>query len=116
VSSTYELLDQAVAKNPEHQALCWVFAGNRGDQPVSLTYRALLGKIRQTAHLLSIGMTLRCFIDELYSSKSRESQRLIKMTVKGLYKVTIVRIDDTARLVAYLVQCSHRRNISCALE
>jgi fatty-acyl-CoA synthase len=51
--STYELLRAAAERAPEHRALCCVPPARQANQPVSLTYRVLLGKLHQTANLLS---------------------------------------------------------------
>jgi len=51
--STYELLRAAAEKTPEHRALGCASAARQANQPVSLTYRVLLGKVHQTANLLA---------------------------------------------------------------
>src|SRR5713101_2385022 len=51
--STYELLRAAAERTPEHRALCCVPRARPATQPVSLTYRALLGKVHQTTNLLA---------------------------------------------------------------
>jgi fatty-acyl-CoA synthase len=50
--STYELLQAAAETAPEHRALCCVPPARQANQPVSLTYRAFLAKVHQTANLL----------------------------------------------------------------
>lgn len=51
--STYELLRAAAETAPEQMALCCASAARQANQPVSLTYRVLLGKLHQTANLLA---------------------------------------------------------------
>jgi fatty-acyl-CoA synthase len=51
--STYELLRAAAETAPEQVALCCVPTARPSQQPVSLTYRVLLGKVHQTANLLA---------------------------------------------------------------
>jgi len=51
--STYELLQAAAETAPEQTALCCVPTARRANQPVSLSYRVLLGKLHQTANLLA---------------------------------------------------------------
>jgi fatty-acyl-CoA synthase len=50
--STYELLRAAAEMAPEQLALCCVPPARPSHQPVSLTYRVLLGKLHQSANLL----------------------------------------------------------------
>ena len=51
-SSTYDLLTQGAALDPEAAAIQFIPDGNRFDQPVSVTYREFIKKINQTANLL----------------------------------------------------------------
>jgi len=51
--STYELLRAAAEAAPEQVALCCVPPARPSHQPVSLTYRVLLGKLHQSANLLA---------------------------------------------------------------
>jgi fatty-acyl-CoA synthase len=51
--STYELLRAAAETAPEQLALCCVPPARPFHQPVSLTYRVLLGKLHQSANLLA---------------------------------------------------------------
>ena len=57
VRSTYELMREAAAKDPERTAITLLPAGEHADRPVCLSYRALLSSIHQTANLLAdLGM------------------------------------------------------------
>ena len=51
--STYELIREAAARNPEHTAIALPRGGEQLDRPGHLSYGALLGGIHQTAHLLA---------------------------------------------------------------
>lgn len=53
VRSTYELIREAAAKDPERTAITLLPAGEQADRPVCLSYRALLSGIHQTANLLA---------------------------------------------------------------
>jgi acyl-coenzyme A synthetase/AMP-(fatty) acid ligase len=53
VRSTYELIREAAAKDPERTAITLLPEGEQADQPVRLSYRALLSSIQQTANLLA---------------------------------------------------------------
>jgi fatty-acyl-CoA synthase len=52
VSSTYELLQQGAAIDPEAVAIHFIRDGERFDRPLSVTYREFTKKINQTANLL----------------------------------------------------------------
>jgi fatty-acyl-CoA synthase len=51
--STYELLQAEAETAPEQTALCCVPTARQANQPVSLPYRVLLGKLHQSANLLA---------------------------------------------------------------
>jgi len=51
--STYEMLAQAAAAHAEKTALCFFADAGSFQNPVRLTYRQLLGRVHQTANLLS---------------------------------------------------------------
>jgi fatty-acyl-CoA synthase len=51
-SSTYELLQQGAAIDPEAVAIHFIRDGERFDRPLSVTYREFTKKINQTANLL----------------------------------------------------------------
>ncbi len=53
VRSTYELIREAAAKDPERTAITLLPGGEQADRPVCLSYRALLSSIHQTANLLA---------------------------------------------------------------
>lgn len=53
VRSTYELIREAAAKDPERTAITLLPEGEQADRPVHLSYRALLSSIHQTANLLA---------------------------------------------------------------
>src|SRR5438270_7377758 len=53
VHSTYELIREAAAKDPERTAISLLSGRNRSDRPVRLSNRALLNNIHQTANLLA---------------------------------------------------------------
>ena len=53
VRSTYELIREAAAKDPERTAITLLPEGEQADRPVRLSYRALLSSIHQTANLLA---------------------------------------------------------------
>ncbi len=50
--STYEMIRQGVALNPDKPALHFFLKAEGYAQPVTITYRQLLGRIHQTANLL----------------------------------------------------------------
>jgi len=57
VGSTYELLHKAVTSSPEQPARCFLPLGDPSQPGGSLTARAFLGKVHQTANLLAdLGM------------------------------------------------------------
>jgi fatty-acyl-CoA synthase len=57
VGSTYELLHKAVTSSPEQPARCFLPLGDPSQPGESLTARAFLGKVHQTANLLAdLGM------------------------------------------------------------
>ncbi len=59
-ASTYELLHQGAAVDPEAVAIHFIPDGNRFDQPKAITYREFIKKINQTANLfhdLGVGAT-----------------------------------------------------------
>jgi fatty-acyl-CoA synthase len=53
VRSTYELIREAAARNPEQTAITFLPGGKAYDGPRRLSYGALLGGIHQTANLLA---------------------------------------------------------------
>jgi len=53
VRSTYELIREAAAKDPERTAITLLPEGEQAGRPVHLSYRALLSSIHQTANLLA---------------------------------------------------------------
>jgi fatty-acyl-CoA synthase len=53
VRSTYELIREVAARDPEQTAIALLTEGEASDQPGHLSYGALLGGIHQTANLLA---------------------------------------------------------------
>ncbi len=53
VRSTYELIQEMAAKDPERTAIALPGGGKRSDRPVRLSYGALLKGVHQTANLLA---------------------------------------------------------------
>ena len=51
--STYELIREAAAKDPEQTAIAFLSGGNRLDRPIRISYGALLNGLHQTANLLA---------------------------------------------------------------
>jgi len=52
-NSTYELIEKGAAINPQAPAIQFLMKGEAWDQPLVVTYAQLIGRIRQTANLLS---------------------------------------------------------------
>src|SRR6266852_7460739 len=53
VHSTYELIREAAAKDPERTAIKVLTEGDQSDRPGHLSYGSLLNTIHQTANLLA---------------------------------------------------------------
>ncbi|MBW1787156.1 MAG: acyl-CoA synthetase [Deltaproteobacteria bacterium] len=51
--STYELIEQGAALDPDAVAITFLRDGESYDQPVEIPYRELIGKIRQTANMFA---------------------------------------------------------------
>jgi fatty-acyl-CoA synthase len=51
--STYELIEQGAALNPDAVAISFLRNGNAYNEPVEIPYRELIGKIRQTANMFA---------------------------------------------------------------
>ena len=52
-NSTFELLEKGAGINPDALALRFLFSGEAYEQPTDITYRQLIGKIRQTANMFN---------------------------------------------------------------
>ena len=52
-SSTYELIERGAAINPGATAISFMLTGDDYDKPQQITYAQLLGRIRQTANMLT---------------------------------------------------------------
>ena len=50
--STFEILEKGAAINPDGPAISFLMNGERFDQPVQITYRDFIKRIRQTANML----------------------------------------------------------------
>ena len=51
-TSTYEIISQGAAINPDAPAISFLLNGDAYDQPMEVTHGQLIGRIRQTANLL----------------------------------------------------------------
>lgn len=51
--STFELLEKGAAINPNAPAINFIESGEKYDQPITISYDELIGKIRQTANLFN---------------------------------------------------------------
>ena len=51
--TTYELLEHGAGLDPDAVAISFLLNGEAWDQPIQITYRDFIGKIRQTANMLN---------------------------------------------------------------